>query len=40
MLAEAIIRNPYLNGEVIRLDGAARRTHDLRARTQPREQDQ
>ncbi len=23
-LAEAIIRNPYLNGEVIRLDGAAR----------------
>jgi NAD(P)-dependent dehydrogenase (short-subunit alcohol dehydrogenase family) len=24
LLAEAIIRNPYLNGEVIRLDGAAR----------------
>jgi NAD(P)-dependent dehydrogenase (short-subunit alcohol dehydrogenase family) len=24
MLAEAIIRNPYLNGEVIRLDGATR----------------
>lgn len=40
MLAEAIIRNPYLNGEVIRLDGAARLTHDLPARTQLRQDTQ
>jgi NAD(P)-dependent dehydrogenase (short-subunit alcohol dehydrogenase family) len=31
MLAEAIIRNPYLNGEVIRLDGAARLPSGLAA---------
>lgn len=29
MLAEAIIRNPYLNGEVIRFDGAARLSADM-----------
>jgi NAD(P)-dependent dehydrogenase (short-subunit alcohol dehydrogenase family) len=29
-LAEAIITNPYLNGEVIRLDGAARLGPDMR----------
>ncbi len=30
MLAEAIIRNPYLNGEVIRLDGATRLSAEMR----------
>jgi NAD(P)-dependent dehydrogenase (short-subunit alcohol dehydrogenase family) len=34
MLAEAIIRNPYLNGEVIRLDGAARLPQRPRRRTE------
>jgi len=29
MLAEAIIRNPYINGEVIRFDGAARLSADM-----------
>ncbi|NUU22618.1 MAG: SDR family NAD(P)-dependent oxidoreductase, partial [Streptomycetaceae bacterium] len=29
LLAESIIRNPYLNGEVIRLDGAARLAKEL-----------
>ncbi|OHV31932.1 MULTISPECIES: SDR family NAD(P)-dependent oxidoreductase [Pseudofrankia] len=29
LLAEAIIRNPYLNGEVIRLDGAARLSAEM-----------
>jgi NAD(P)-dependent dehydrogenase (short-subunit alcohol dehydrogenase family) len=29
LLAEAIIRNPYLNGEVIRLDGAARLSSEM-----------
>ena len=28
LLAESVIRNPYLNGEVIRLDGAARLAPD------------
>jgi NAD(P)-dependent dehydrogenase (short-subunit alcohol dehydrogenase family) len=32
MLAETIIRNPYLNGEVIRLDGAARLSFGRTAR--------
>ena len=31
-LAEAIIRNPYLNGEVIRLDGGARLSAELAPR--------
>jgi NAD(P)-dependent dehydrogenase (short-subunit alcohol dehydrogenase family) len=30
LLAEAIIRNPYLNGEVIRLDGATRLSAEMR----------
>ena len=30
-LVESIIRNPYLNGEVIRLDGGARLRPDMRA---------
>jgi NAD(P)-dependent dehydrogenase (short-subunit alcohol dehydrogenase family) len=30
LLAEAIIRNPYLNGEVIRLDAATRLSHEMR----------
>jgi NAD(P)-dependent dehydrogenase (short-subunit alcohol dehydrogenase family) len=30
MLAETIIRNPYLNGEVIRLDGAARLSPEMK----------
>lgn len=29
LLAEAIIRNPYLNGEVIRLDGATRLSSEM-----------
>jgi NAD(P)-dependent dehydrogenase (short-subunit alcohol dehydrogenase family) len=29
LLAESIIRNPYLNGEVIRLDGATRLSREL-----------
>lgn len=29
LLAEAIIQNPYLNGEVIRLDGAARLSSEM-----------
>jgi len=29
LLAEAIIRNPYLNGEVIRLDGATRLSAEM-----------
>jgi NAD(P)-dependent dehydrogenase (short-subunit alcohol dehydrogenase family) len=33
MLAEAIIRNPYLNGEVIRLDGATRLSSGLTAQS-------
>jgi 3-hydroxyacyl-CoA dehydrogenase / 3-hydroxy-2-methylbutyryl-CoA dehydrogenase len=32
MLAEAIIRNPYLNGEVIRLDGATRLSSEMARR--------
>ncbi len=31
-LVETIIRNPYLNGEVIRIDGGARLRPDMRAR--------
>ncbi len=31
-LVESIIRNPYLNGEVIRLDGGARLRPDMRSR--------
>ena len=31
-LAEAIIANPYLNGEVIRLDGAARLSAEMTLR--------
>ncbi|WP_426575000.1 SDR family NAD(P)-dependent oxidoreductase [Aquihabitans sp. McL0605] len=31
-LVEAIIRNPYLNGEVIRIDGGARLRADMRTR--------
>ena len=31
-LAEAIIANPYLNGEVIRLDGAARLSSEMTLR--------
>jgi NAD(P)-dependent dehydrogenase (short-subunit alcohol dehydrogenase family) len=34
-LAEAIIRNPYLNGEVIRLDGATRLGPAMGSRSQP-----
>lgn len=30
LLAEAIIRNPYLNAEVIRLDGATRLSAEMR----------
>ena len=39
LLAEAIIRNPYLNGEVIRLDGATRLSSEMapRRRHGPRE---
>ncbi|MER6530860.1 SDR family NAD(P)-dependent oxidoreductase [Streptomyces sp. NPDC001508] len=33
LLAEAIIRNPYLNAEVIRLDGAARLSPEFAARS-------
>ncbi|WP_436791860.1 SDR family NAD(P)-dependent oxidoreductase [Yinghuangia sp. YIM S10712] len=33
LLAEAIIRNPYLNAEVIRLDGAARLSAEFGARS-------
>jgi NAD(P)-dependent dehydrogenase (short-subunit alcohol dehydrogenase family) len=32
LLAEAIIRNPYLNGEVIRLDGGTRLSAEMRFR--------
>ena len=32
LLAEAIITNPYLNGEVIRLDGAARLSSEMTLR--------
>lgn len=30
LLVESIVRNPYLNGEVIRLDGAARLSSEMR----------
>ena len=36
LLAESIIRNPYLNGEVIRLDGAARLSATLPVPSTPR----
>lgn len=36
MLAEAIIRNPYLNAEVIRLDGAARLSAEFGGRPAPK----
>ena len=32
LLVEAIIRNPYLNGEVIRLDAATRLSSEMRVR--------
>lgn len=36
MLAESIIRNPYLNAEVIRLDGAARLSAEFGGRPAPK----
>jgi 3-hydroxyacyl-CoA dehydrogenase / 3-hydroxy-2-methylbutyryl-CoA dehydrogenase len=36
LLAEAIIRNPYLNGEVIRLDGATRLSSEMTPRPRVR----